>query len=160
MFSLETFKPCLCGSASCKSCDLLLHKDFKLFILVWLFYPSKTYKNHLSQTFYKLLCIYINIKWHLFVTRWTMHGPLTKQRDSGLTLGSTLRPVWLDQTPVVQKVAPSVCGSMWLIVVTYFSMMVELSHLFRMVLQQDHWSFATMRRSGMTHMYLLVFHTS
>ena len=47
------------------------------------------------------------------LTRWTLHWLWITQRISGLTLESTLKPVWLDQRHVVQQVVPSVCGSMW-----------------------------------------------
>ena len=107
-------------------------------------------KNDLSQTFYKLLCIYINMKWHGLITRWTMHWFWTQQRNSGLILGSTQMSVWLDQTPVVQQVAPSVCGWTWMIV-----HLVELSHLIRGA--QHQWSTAVVGTSGMTHIHLPIF---
>ena len=93
------------------------------------------------------------MKWYGLITRWTMHGPLTTQRDSELTLESTLKPVWLNQRPVVQQVVPSVCGWGWLIV----HQLLEFSHLISRE-QQDHVSTAQVATSGTIHMYYQYIH--
>ena len=93
--------------------------------------------------------------WVLSVTRWTLHGPLTTQIASGLIWEYTLKHVWLNQTPVVKQVAPSVFGSMWLIVPL---MVVELSHLVSPQ-QQDRWSTAQVVTSCTKQMYFPIFHT-